>query len=1132
VCRPDTRRTVLISSLGALLRISFRRSRADWPIVLSAAVICLLAATVLAAGSLYGSAVALAGLQRAVADASPADGTIQVAGSIRATDAASIDAGVTRELQSTIGTGAILRTIGSNTFALPDQPADAVRALATFGLADGLADHASLAAGTWPADAAPAGGAVPVVVSTEVADRLGLQIGRGLRLESRLDPGTFVDAEIVGIYRITDVGDPFWSNDPQLLDGLTTSDQFDTHGPFFTTEPALLAAAGDRRVSMTWRARPDPAALTLDGVGTIRDRVNDLSPRLTGVANVGLTVRTGLGDLLARTDRSLLVARSGVLLLTIQLVVLAAYAALLSASLLVEHRRVGTAMLRSRGAGTASIVALALIEGSLLTVSAALVAPFLAAGVLRLFNVMGPLADVGMTIEPVVTTGAFLAAAGGAAICLAALVLPAFRNARSIAAAQGEAGRSATRGTAQRLGLDVALIAIAAIGLWQLRLYGAPLTRSVQGSIGLDPLLVATPAIGLLAGAVVALRLVPLLAELLERISSRRRGLVATLGSRQLARRPLRYSRAALLLVLAMAIGVFAVSYTWTWTRSQRDQAAFRVAADLQVTPGKGRASLPPGGVARAYHAIPGVTAAVPVALDSVPTTRGSRVGTLLALDAATAPDVIGLRPDLADRPLADLMAPLVAGRQGVSGVPLPGDPAQLRLSAQVAIEGLKKGTFDQATGESKVVPVPLEQLAGWQGLTVSVVVRDANGILHRFDAAQAATIDPGSHVLVIDLRDPATPSAGLVAPIELLALDASVALKPTYGADRGTVSLGDVSIAGDDGTWHTVSVERAGGWRSVTSTFSTPDDETSAPIHGPILSGSAGMGATGLGFDPSGSGGLTLRFGPTELGSVADAPIPMVASDAFLAAMGSSVGDRVTLAIAGAPRVAMLTGAVRAVPGTDPADPTAIVDLPTLDLVRFAASGETPLPDQWWLAVDPGAQGSVMRALTTIPIASQSVVSQAAVGRELAADPVALGVIGGLSIGFVAAAVFAVVGFVVSASVSARERVTEFALLRALGLSSRQLSVWLSLENAVLAIVSLAAGTLLGLVLAWLVLPFITVTQGATTPYPPVDVEVPWGLVAILVAAGALALAATVASLAWLLPRIGLARVLRMSED
>jgi FtsX-like permease family protein len=1099
---------------------------------MSAAVICLLAATVLAAGSLYGSAVSLAGLRRAIVDAPPADGTILVTGSIRATDVAAIDPLATRELESTIEAGTILRTIGSTTYALPDQPADAVRALATLGVSDALADHSSLVAGTWPTDGSGRDGVIPIAVSTEVADRLGLAVGRRLTLESRLDPGTFVTVELVGIYRIADVGDPFWGNDPQLLEGRTTSDQFDTHGPFFTTEPALLAAAGQRRVSVTWRAQPDAGALTIDDVATMRDRVADLSPRLTRVANVGLTVKTGLGDLLARTERSLLVARSGVLLLTIQLVVLAAYAALLSASLLVEHRRVGTAMIRSRGAGTSSLAALALIEGLFLTVGAALVAPFLAAAVLRLFNVTGPLADVGMTIQPGVTADAFLAAAGGAAICLAALVLPAFRNARSIAAVQGEAGRGQTRSVVQRVGLDIALIAIAALGLWQLRLYGAPLTRSVQGSIGLDPLLVATPAIGLLAGAVVALRLVPLLAELLERLTRRRRGLVATLGSRQLARRPLRYSRAALLLVLAMAIGVFAVSYTWTWTRSQRDQAAFRVAADVQVTPGSGKASLPRWSVNRAYRSIPGVTAAMPVDRDSVPTTRGSRVGTLLALDAAAAPDVIGLRPDLADRPFADLMTSLVVGRQDVTGVSLPGDPARLRIVADVEIQGLKQAEFDQETGEIKVTSVPYERIAGWPGLTLSVLVRDASGVLQRFDAVQPATIDPGSHQLVVDLRPAGAPTAGLVAPVELFALEVGLSLKAPYAADRGTVSLGDVSIAGDDGTWHPVSIDRTAGWSTTQGAFGAPNEHPPAPIHGPILRAAAELGASEITFDTAGGGGADFTFAPAELGTVADAPLPIVASDAFLTATGAKAGDRISLAIAGAPHVAVVSGTVRAVPGTDPADPTAIVDLPTLDLLRFETTGQLGTPDEWWLSVDPAAQASVMRALTTIPIASQSVVSQADEGRTLAADPVALGVIGALAIGFVAAAVFAVVGFIVSASVSARERVTEFALLRALGLSSRQLSVWLSLENAVLAVVSLVAGTLLGLLLAWLVLPFITVTQGATTPYPPVDVEVPWGLIAILVAAGALALAATVASLAWLLPRIGLADVLRMSED
>ena len=49
---PTTQWTLpLLPSLGAMLRASLRRSRADWPIVVAAGLICLLASTLLAAGS-------------------------------------------------------------------------------------------------------------------------------------------------------------------------------------------------------------------------------------------------------------------------------------------------------------------------------------------------------------------------------------------------------------------------------------------------------------------------------------------------------------------------------------------------------------------------------------------------------------------------------------------------------------------------------------------------------------------------------------------------------------------------------------------------------------------------------------------------------------------------------------------------------------------------------------------------------------------------------------------------------------------------------------------------------------------------------------------------------------------------
>jgi ABC-type antimicrobial peptide transport system permease subunit len=144
----------------------------------------------------------------------------------------------------------------------------------------------------------------------------------------------------------------------------------------------------------------------------------------------------------------------------------------------------------------------------------------------------------------------------------------------------------------------------------------------------------------------------------------------------------------------------------------------------------------------------------------------------------------------------------------------------------------------------------------------------------------------------------------------------------------------------------------------------------------------------------------------------------------------------------------------------------------------------------------------------------------------------VAVGIIGALAIGFVATGLFAIVGLTVSAAVSARQRRTEFALLRALGLSGRQLAGWLWLENGSLVLVSLLAGTGLGLLVAWLVLPFVTVTQQATAPVPPVIVHVPLDRIVLLDLVSALALGVGVIVIGSVLRRLGVGSILRMGED
>jgi ABC-type antimicrobial peptide transport system permease subunit len=139
---------------------------------------------------------------------------------------------------------------------------------------------------------------------------------------------------------------------------------------------------------------------------------------------------------------------------------------------------------------------------------------------------------------------------------------------------------------------------------------------------------------------------------------------------------------------------------------------------------------------------------------------------------------------------------------------------------------------------------------------------------------------------------------------------------------------------------------------------------------------------------------------------------------------------------------------------------------------------------------------------------------------------------IGGLSLGFVVAGLFAVIGLAVSASVSARQRRSEFALLRALGLSPGQLSGWLWLENASVVVVAVAAGTALGLLIGWVVLPFVTVNSAGGTPFPPVVVDVPWPSVLTLTAVSAAALVLTLFFLVRSIRRAGIGSVLRMGEE
>lgn len=128
--------------------------------------------------------------------------------------------------------------------------------------------------------------------------------------------------------------------------------------------------------------------------------------------------------------------------------------------------------------------------------------------------------------------------------------------------------------------------------------------------------------------------------------------------------------------------------------------------------------------------------------------------------------------------------------------------------------------------------------------------------------------------------------------------------------------------------------------------------------------------------------------------------------------------------------------------------------------------------------------------------------LDRAALTAQARDDPVTSGVIGALSLGFAGAAVLAALGFVVAAVASIRERASEFAVLRAIGLSGRQLSSAVLLEHGALLTGALVGGVLLGGVMSWAILPYVALDATGARPATRVAVHIAWSAIAGLVCA------------------------------
>ncbi|MBY8871219.1 ABC transporter permease [Micromonospora sp. PLK6-60] len=924
---------------------------------------------------------------------------------------------------------------------------------ANLAMLDDLAGHAELTAGAWPVD-----GATPtqVTVPERVAATLGLTVGERVPLRDR---STEKASEVVvaGTWRPRDPASPYWRLAPGAI---ATAGNDTSYGPFALT-PADFARTFPGPTSASWVVTPDLGRADPARLDPVREAVAAAGATLPTDAGLGSSAQlvTGMDQLLDRLGRADLVGRSALLTPLLLILVLGGYALLLVAALLHEDRRDQTALLRARGAARGQLAGLAAREATLVVLPAVLLAPFFADEMLRWVRPAGggPVLPAGSAALVWAVT---LATAVG---CLVAMVVPTLRTARTYVAEMSARSRPERSALVQRAGIDLALVGLAVLAWTQLRGYAGPLAGA-GGGLGVDPLLVAAPTIGVLAGAVVALRMLPPATRFAERFVDRRPWTATMFGMWQAGRRP--HAGPVLLLALAVGSSTLAWSLVTTGERSHVDQADHTVGADLRVTERNGAA---PVGRAGELRALDGAREAAPAWRDEVRLGPNDLATTVVAIDAARAAGLVRLDERLADEPVPALWQRLTRARGAPAGLELP--PGTRRLT----------GTL-RTPVEAPIRPHPVR---------VAALLTGADGLAYRLSLPDGQSAG-GPVPFTVDLPDVGSGALRLAG----FDADAGDSLGQAYH-----LQVSGLKTVGADGAARPVGLD--GNWVTVT---------TAAGGEGRVSGDAAGFDARQeVGYLPGGQFAYQQPSAFAVVPGGSNPPVPALITPQVRESLSLRTGDILDVALSGATVQVQVVGEVDALPTA--AGAGMVLDLPAaVDWLIRARGTVRPTPE-WWLTTAPGDHAAAATAAAELP--GVTVADRRAVAEAAARDPYWLGARTGLLAAALGSILLALVGLGVDVWATARRRLGEYAVLNTLGAAPRLLARALLAEQAFLAGIGVGVGLLLGTGVGATMAPLLILTPAAGRPVPEAAFALPWtpiGATALGLLLTALAFSAAIA--------------------
>jgi len=954
--------------------------------------------------------------------------------------------------------------------------------------------------------------AIEGMIGSETAEKFDVGVGDRLTFIGGYGENeNQITIELTAIIDPIDPKEEYWFLNTDIF---TVPDDQGKVAPIFIPEQTLFEVVASffptNKASYNWYYYVDIDKINSQNTETIKNAVRRMERQLL-VALPRSGLFTILDSVIIEYQGKLMFTQIPLFLIVFQIVAIILYYLITVANMLIERQSAEIALFRSRGASTWHIIGVYFMEGLLMSAIGAAVGPFLGAFV---FSLLGKTSSfhslTGGGLLPIRFSGMVLVlAVAAAALCLLALLVPAIQAARrGVVHQRQQAARPPSSPFWQRFYLDLVMLVFGAVLYWELKERGSLLTMDIFGGLGMDPLLLVTPMLLLLAVAIVFLRLFPIIISLATRLSRYVGNAPVVLGLWYMARNPVHYSRLILLMIMAASVGMFSATFLGTLERSYSERTMYATGGDVRLEKLNDRYASKET-LHQRYSDIPGVENVGIAYRDD------GRVGeiftetefTLLAVEPDNLVQIAWYRDDFADKSLPELMKVVAKDAPIKQGLDLPDGTEAIGIWVCPEEGSLNIRVFARVKdGRGRYLDCELgsADAEGWQYLEAKITAY-------------------GSDV-------PPPP------PLSI----SYIYIKPEgrtgyYSSPQG-VYFDDLQVLGSFSSEPVVveDFEDVGEWavalEEITSSFSAVTSSTDKFV-------------TNSEVVHNGNASARFSWVSTRRAIVSKAvypnldsrPLAVVASRSFLDSARVSVGDLVRIRLPGQFIFVAIEDVVDYFPTLDPAEKGFLIaNLDRLIDVRNMQMGSSTYPSEVWLtlASDGEQRQAALDVLEMGTYGARELYDKEAMAFKLRTDPLAGAGWGGmLMIAFLGVILVSSLGFVVYSYLSAQGRQLDFAILRTLGFSLRQIIGLVCFEQLFIIIVGMGIGTLIGERLSYIMLPFLQLTEQGQRVLPPFILTINWGTIGIAYAVLAAAFIITISLVILFFSRVSIHRTLRIGD-